>query len=135
MINIGNEQLVPLNDVPRLLPARGNGKRIHISAVYRWAQRGVRGARLEVIRVGGTTYTSREALQRFSSNPIDQTVSLQPTSAARKKQIDRALSKVDEFLYAGKRDCKSGHIAQAPNPQQTHGRIIDGATERAAPTS
>lgn len=102
MIDIGNEQLVSLRDVPKLLPARGNGKRVHISAVYRWVQRGIRGTRLEVIRVGGTTYTSREALQRFASPAAEphQAVNLNPTS--RQRQIDRALKRLDEFLYGGK---------------------------------
>lgn len=66
MLRLDDANLVPLRDVPRLLPARPSGKRVHISAVYRWVQRGVRGVRLETIRVGGTTYTSREALQSFA---------------------------------------------------------------------
>ena len=102
MIEIENEQLISLREVPKLLPARGNGKRIHISAVYRWAQRGVRGTRLEVIRVGGTTYTSREALQRFASPPDAPFEPTTPNSPARQQQIDRALHRLDEFLYGGK---------------------------------
>lgn len=98
MIDIGTEQLVPLHDVPKILPLRGNGKRIHISAVYRWAQRGVRGTRLEVVRVGGTTYTSREALQRFALPPAQPFESAKP-NAAREQQIDRALRHLDGFLY------------------------------------
>ena len=101
MINIGNEQLVPLHDVPKILPARGNGKRIHISAVYRWAQRGIRGTRLEVVRVGGTTYTSREALQRFAAPPAEPLQAARP-NAAREQQIDRAVQRLDGFLYRGK---------------------------------
>ena len=102
MIDIGKEQLVSLRDVPKLLPARGNGNRIHISAVYRWVQRGVRGTRLEVIRVGGTTYTSREALQRFASPPAQPRQVPNLNSATRERQIDRALQRLDEFLYGGK---------------------------------
>lgn len=67
MIDLRSEELVPLNQVPRFLPARSSGKRIHISAVYRWVKRGRQGCRLETIKIGGTTYTSLEALQRFSS--------------------------------------------------------------------
>ena len=55
MIDIEQEHLVALHDVPKLFPARANGKRIHISAVYRWVQRGVRGVHLEIVRVGGTS--------------------------------------------------------------------------------
>jgi hypothetical protein len=101
VIDIGNEQLVPLHDVPKILPTRGNGKRIHISAIYRWAQRGIRGNRLEVVRVGGTTYTSREALQRFASPPAEPFQAARP-NAAREQQIDRALQRLDGFLYRGK---------------------------------
>jgi len=102
VIDIRNEQLASLREVPKLLPARRNRKRIHISAVYRWVQRGVRGTRLEVIRVGGTTYTSREALQRFASLPAErcQAANLNPTT--RQRQIDRALHRLDEFLYGRK---------------------------------
>ena len=66
MINIDAEQLLPLSEVPRVLPPRPNGKPLHVSAVYRWAQRGRRGQRLETVKIGGTRYTSIEALQRFS---------------------------------------------------------------------
>jgi hypothetical protein len=102
VIDIGNEQLVPLHEVPRLLPTRGNGKRIHISAVYRWAQRGVRGTRLEVIRVGGTTYTSREALQRFAAQPTEPFQAAKPKTAGRERQIDSALQRLDGFLYGSR---------------------------------
>ena len=38
-----------------------------ISAAYRWCQRGLRGVKLETIRVGGALITSREAVQRFAN--------------------------------------------------------------------
>lgn len=66
MIDLERETLLPLREVPKRLPPRPNGRRLHISAVYRWVQRGVRGVVLETVRVGGTTYTSVEALQRFA---------------------------------------------------------------------
>ena len=67
MISITDEKLIPLSETPRHLPKRPNGKRLHISAIYRWIKQGVRGIRLEALRLGGTTYTSCEALQRFAS--------------------------------------------------------------------
>lgn len=66
MLRIGDDNLIPLSQVPRIFPTRSNGKTVHISAVYRWAQRGVRGVRLETLKVGGTSYTSIEAVQRFA---------------------------------------------------------------------
>lgn len=63
MIRIADEHLVPLSQVPKLLPE----PRPHRNAVYRWAKHGVRGGvRLECIQIGGRRYTSVEALQRFS---------------------------------------------------------------------
>jgi hypothetical protein len=66
MISVHQETLIPLRDAPKHLPVRPNGKRLHISAVYRWIAKGVAGVVLEAVRIGGTTYTSLEALQRFA---------------------------------------------------------------------
>src|SRR5512140_3760075 len=66
MIELATESLIPLRQVPELLPRRPNGKKVHISAVYRWTTHGIRGGVLESIPIGGTTYTSTEALQRFA---------------------------------------------------------------------
>ena len=59
------EQLVSLTEAVQLLPRRPNGKRPHISLMYRWTTAGVRGVVLESIQAGGTRCTSREALSRF----------------------------------------------------------------------
>lgn len=102
MIDVTNEQLLPIRDVPRQLPARPNGKRLHISVVYRWIMRGVRGVVLESVRIGGTTYTSREALQRFAdrlSNPSTvHTPTLPNETLTRQRQIARAQRAVTEEL-------------------------------------
>ncbi len=64
MNNLSSETLIPIHEAPRHLPKRPNGKRIHISACYRQISRGVRGVRLESIKLGGSIYASTEALQR-----------------------------------------------------------------------
>ncbi len=69
MIDIGNEELVPMRQVPAKLPPRANGKHVHATTVYRWINHGVRGVKLKSLKVGGTTYTSTEALQRFTEGP------------------------------------------------------------------
>lgn len=61
-----DEDLIPLREVPRLLPLR-NGRRVSIDAVYRWARKGLAQGRLESLRIGGETYTSREAIARFAT--------------------------------------------------------------------
>lgn len=60
------ETLVKLTEVPRLswMP-RPRRKRIHSSTIFRWTKRGLRGVVLETIRIGGTLYTSEQALLRF----------------------------------------------------------------------
>ncbi|GAB5403964.1 MAG: hypothetical protein Aurels2KO_21950 [Aureliella sp.] len=58
------ENLLPLSCVPKYLPEK-RGQRLSIKTVYRWAQRGLSGIQLETLQVGGTLYTSEEALARF----------------------------------------------------------------------
>lgn len=105
MIEIGHETLIPIREVPRRLPPRPNGKRVHVSACYRWIQRGVRGVRLEAVRIGGSTYTSIEALQRFAdqlTNPgRETTLTITSTTATRQRQIDAAEQRVHEALGSG----------------------------------
>ena len=102
MIDVNQEQLVPIRNVPGLLPRRPTGKRVHISAVYRWVQRGVRGVRLESIRIGGTTYTSREALQRFAERHDHPSSARReqdrPTPRARRNEIEKAAKAVERQL-------------------------------------
>ena len=94
MISIAKERLVRLSQVPKLLPPRPNGRRVHISAVYRWITRGVGGVRLEAIRIAGSTYTSIEAIERFANHRGEPA---QPTSPAtlqttktRQRQVEPA---------------------------------------------
>ncbi len=60
------EDLIGMKEVPPTLPTR-----VHIATVWRWANRGIRGVKLETIRLGGKTLTSQQALTRF----IEQTTS------------------------------------------------------------
>jgi hypothetical protein len=64
-IEIGQESILTLQEAAKLLPRRRAGRKPHVSTLYRWASRGLKGAVLETVQVGGTTCTSREALQRF----------------------------------------------------------------------
>ncbi len=66
MIDITREQVFSLTEAARLLPRRRRGRKPSPSTLYRWAKYGLRGTRLETIRIGGTRCTSVEALQRFA---------------------------------------------------------------------
>lgn len=65
MIDSTLETVFPLAEAPEYLPRRRRGRKVHISTLHRWATSGCRGVVLEVISVGATKCTSREALQRF----------------------------------------------------------------------
>jgi Protein of unknown function (DUF1580) len=66
MISIRDEQLLTLSQAARVRPIGRGGRPTHTSTVYRWISHGIRGTKLEAIRLGGSLYTSREALQRFA---------------------------------------------------------------------
>jgi hypothetical protein len=59
------ECILSLTDAAKTLPGRRQGKKPHVSCVYRWTVAGCRGVVLESIQVGGTRCTSREAIARF----------------------------------------------------------------------
>lgn len=68
MIDINKEQMIPVRRVPAYLESRGLGRRVHLSAVYRWIKSGSDGVRLESLRIGNYTVTSAEAIQRWAAS-------------------------------------------------------------------
>jgi hypothetical protein len=66
MIDIQNEDLITLIQAARQQPPGRRGRPVHVSTIVRWADRGIRGVRLETVRIGGRRLTSRQALQRFA---------------------------------------------------------------------
>jgi hypothetical protein len=68
MIDISTETLLTMGQAAGVRPPGRLGRPTHAATVYRWISRGLRGVRLESIRLGGTLYTSREALQRFAES-------------------------------------------------------------------
>ncbi len=69
MIDITEESLIPLSEVAAYVPSSRPGKRLNVATVWRWATAGVGGHRLETVKVGGSTYTSVEAVKRFVQQP------------------------------------------------------------------
>lgn len=99
-IDISCEELVPIRDVPKRLPTKPGGKRVHISAVYRWMKKGVRGVKLDSVCIGGTRYTSVEALQRFVDRLSidDRDIPREPTPRRRQMQMDAAAREAKRIL-------------------------------------
>ena len=59
------EEAISLREAARLVPRRRAGKSLSIGTLYRWAGAGLRGHKLETIRVGDSVCTSRAALAAF----------------------------------------------------------------------
>lgn len=86
-INVESETLVTLSEACRLIPPGG----VSPATMARWIQRGVRGAKLATIFIGGRRLTSREAVQRFiTAQNADDTPSPAITAAQRQRQAEAA---------------------------------------------
>ncbi|MHB9081060.1 MAG: DUF1580 domain-containing protein [Pirellulaceae bacterium] len=60
MVDAFHDTLLSITQTAHQAPGRP-----HISTVWRWINRGVRGVKLETVMIGGRRFTSREALDRF----------------------------------------------------------------------
>lgn len=87
-IDIHAEQLLTLAKATRLLPSSP-----HPSTLWRWHRRGIRGVRLETVVVGGTRYTSREALSRFSASLTAADEAADEEPAERSPETERRLQR------------------------------------------
>jgi len=65
VINVGTDQLLTLSQLAKRLPRHRNERPVHPSTCHRWRSPGVRGVRLECLRIGGIWHTSWQAFQRF----------------------------------------------------------------------
>src|SRR5208282_1925974 len=64
-IDFHAEELLTFTEACDFVPRRRRGTKLHISTLYRWWKKGVRGVRLEVAVCGSSPATTREALRRF----------------------------------------------------------------------
>jgi hypothetical protein len=99
VLDLQAEHVVTLSDATRHLPKRSGGKKPHVATLYRWATRGLRGVRLETIRVGGTLCTSLEALQIFCERLSGRTTIpiAKLASATRRRAAERAERMLDQL--------------------------------------
>jgi hypothetical protein len=68
---VSEAPLLPLAQVPALLPPGRGGKPLCFTTIFRWVKDGVcspagERVRLEAVRLGGRLVTSKPALQRFA---------------------------------------------------------------------
>ena len=102
MIDYLTEDILPLAEAAQILPSGRRGRPPHVSVLYRWAAKGLRGVQLEVLPAGGTLCTSREALARFFERlAAARNGEPNPTPAPRSEgQRTRAAAKADAELSA-----------------------------------
>jgi hypothetical protein len=95
-----SEDLWPLAELPDRHPPGRGGRKLHVSAGYRWATVGIDGIKLETCRCGGRLYTSTEALGRFwdaltRRRAGGQAAPPAPTPAARGRRQARVDAELD----------------------------------------
>jgi hypothetical protein len=98
MIDIHRERILTPAQAARVRPPGRKGRPTNVATVYRWIKKGVRGVKLEGIRIGGSLYTSQEALQRFAERLTNRTsapaVSHAPPDARHERNVDQALAEL-----------------------------------------
>jgi Protein of unknown function (DUF1580) len=75
---------------------------VHIATFYRHAFKGVNGFKLEIAKIGGRTFTSREAVQRFSDRltqaktcaHVDSAIRIPAARTRANAKAERELSKL-----------------------------------------
>lgn len=65
-----NETLLSLTDAARAVPPI-DGRRPHVSTLWRWCRKGIRGIHLEYVRLGHRVCTTEESLARFAHRLAD----------------------------------------------------------------
>jgi len=89
MIDTTRETLLTVKQARKVLPSRPS-----INTIYRWFWKGVRGIKLESIRVGGRIFTTKEACERFI-----HASSKRPTEKERFAERD-AIHQAQQYLNA-----------------------------------
>ncbi len=99
-IDLNSESVGTLAEVAGKLPRLG-GRQIHTSTLWRWTSRGIRGVRLEHVKLGGRIVTSLEAVQRFSERLNDASVAVrQQPSASKKNRRPRTPAQLERDAHA-----------------------------------
>lgn len=94
-IDVFKETVINLTDATKRLPHVRKGKRIHVSCLWRWTVAGKKcrdgsTARLESIKIDGTTCTSLEALQRFFDRVTGDREVVTPPKLQERQRLQRA---------------------------------------------
>lgn len=105
-IDVFSETVVTLTEATKRLPTLNESKRLNVSTMYRWVQRGCLSkdgttVRLETVKIGGTTCTSLEALQRFFDQLNGDTTVMTPRTTRSKSRLRQIEAAERELREAG----------------------------------
>lgn len=91
-IDLDHEQPITLAEAIKLPLLKRNGRAPHIATIHRWVSVGINGVRLEVVQLGGTRCTTREAVIRFIERLTanDHGGGAAPTPSERRRSIAAA---------------------------------------------
>ncbi len=101
-IDVFSEKMVSLSQAIQLLPVSPRNKKLHVSTLHRWVQRGLRSKdrmviHLETVKIGGITFTSQEALQRFFERLSGNNQVVTPVTMNRRQRL-RQIEQAQEEL-------------------------------------
>src|SRR5262245_1159791 len=88
IVDFSAENLIPLSELAKRLPRRRRGRPVSPSTPHRWRYPGLRGIRLECIRVGGSWCTTMSAFREFCARL--SALERPPDGPSRRGQGDRA---------------------------------------------
>ena len=89
-IDVTNEQLITFNQARDAFPG---GRRPALATLHRWRLDGIRGVRLETAQIGGSRFTSREAIVRFIAAQNATETSVSQFSPSQRQRMSEAARK------------------------------------------
>ncbi len=91
------DELLTLPQAAALFPRRRAGSKVSTTTLWRWYSRGSRGVRLEVARVGGQVYTTRDAICDFIQARSVAGGAAVPQAPAASTRSKRAMKKLERM--------------------------------------
>ncbi|MBI3861134.1 MAG: DUF1580 domain-containing protein [Planctomycetia bacterium] len=113
-IKLGAEELLPFSEAAKLFPKNAKGKFPHVSQIYRYSNRGLRGVRLESLQCAGKRCTSREAVFRFFARLTEAATAGLGQVATDPTMVEDVDSQLDAFDFKTRRIKKAGTDNVAP---------------------
>jgi hypothetical protein len=91
------ESTIPFREAARRLPRLRNGRPVSPATIWRWASHGLRGVKLEVVKVGGTTCTTVQAMRRFFDRIGSSAGEPPPTPHLNTRRAEAAAEQLDRL--------------------------------------